>query len=181
MMDFAIGEEHALELDATDTLAKFKERFYKLPGSIYMDGNSLGLMSRDAERTLMRIIEEWKTFGIKGWGEAKIPWIHYAEKLGELQAPLVGASIEEVVVTHHGPVISDVVGAPDRPLAVQSMALQPCLAIEGWFRLNRALGWDDFAAAMRLIEAPQLNVPYADVEGNIGYWVTGKVPVRAKG
>jgi len=89
--------------------------------------------------------------------------------------------VEEVLVTHHGPVISDVVGAPDRRLAVQSMALQPCPAIEGWFRLNRARGWDEFVAAMRLIEAPQLNVPYADVEGNIGYWVTGKVPVRAKG
>ena len=34
---------------------------------------------------------------------------------------------------------------------------------------------------MRLIEAPQLNVPYADVDGNIGYWVTGKVPIRKRG
>ncbi len=89
--------------------------------------------------------------------------------------------IEEVVVTHHGPVISDVVGFPAQRLAVQSMALQPCPAIQGWFQLDQAQGWDDFVAAMRLIQAPQLNVPYADVEGNIGYWVTGRVPVRAKG
>jgi penicillin G amidase len=66
-------------------------------------------------------------------------------------------------------------------VAVSSMALRPCLALTGWLDLNRAQGWDDFVAAMRLIEAPQLNVTYADVEGNIGYWVTGKVPVRAKG
>jgi len=89
--------------------------------------------------------------------------------------------VEEVVVTHHGPVISGVVDYPAQRLAVQSMALRPCPAIEGWFRLNRARTWDEFVAAMRLIEAPQLNVVYADVEGNIGYWVTGKVPVRAKG
>jgi len=88
---------------------------------------------------------------------------------------------EEVIITHHGPVISDVVGYPTQRLAVQSMALRPCPAIQGWFQLNQARGWDDFVAAMRLIEAPQLNVVYADVDGNIGYWVTGKVPVRARG
>jgi penicillin amidase len=83
--------------------------------------------------------------------------------------------VEEVIVTHHGPIISDVVGTPGMRLAVQSMALRPCPAIQGWFQLDQAQGWDDFVAAMRLIKAPQLNVPYADVDGNIGYWVTGKV------
>jgi penicillin amidase len=47
--------------------------------------------------------------------------------------------------------------------------------------LNRAGGWDEFVKAMHCIEAPQLSVAYADVAGNIGYWVTGKVPIRAKG
>ena len=98
-MDFELGEGYALELDAKDPLAGYKERFYHLPRAIYMDGNSLGLMSKDAERALNRVVEEWKTLGIKGWNSAKIPWITYAEKLGELQAPLVGAETEEVVVT----------------------------------------------------------------------------------
>jgi penicillin amidase len=89
--------------------------------------------------------------------------------------------VEEVVVTHHGPIISDVVGFPDQRLAVNSMALRPCPAVRGWFLLNQASGWDEFVEAMRCIEAPQLNVAYADVQGNIGHWVTGKVPVRAKG
>jgi penicillin amidase len=89
--------------------------------------------------------------------------------------------VEEVIITHHGPVISDVIGSPDQRLALQSMALQPCPAVQGWFQLDQVQGWDDFVAAMRMIEAPQLNVPYADVDGNVGYWVSGKVPVRAKG
>ncbi len=89
--------------------------------------------------------------------------------------------VEHVVITHHGPIISDVVGYPDQRLAVQSMALQPNPAIQGWFLLNQARNWDEFVEAMRLIEAPQLNVAYADTEGNIGYWVTGKVPIRTKG
>ncbi|OGO15178.1 MAG: hypothetical protein A2Y93_00630 [Chloroflexi bacterium RBG_13_68_17] len=89
--------------------------------------------------------------------------------------------IEEVVITRHGPIISDVVGAPERRLAVQSMALRPSPAIRGWYQLNQAHDWDEFVEAMRLIEAPQLNVVYGDTRHNIGYWVTGKVPVRAKG
>lgn len=94
-----LDEDFALEMDAKDPLAGYKERFYPLGDSIYMDGNSLGLMSKDAEKTLLRLIEEWKTLGIKGWGGGKIPWISYAEELGNLQAPLVGAEKNECVVT----------------------------------------------------------------------------------
>ena len=89
--------------------------------------------------------------------------------------------IEKVMITRHGPIISDVIGHPSQKVSVQSMALRPTSAFEGWYRLNQANGWDDFVQAAGLIEAPQLNVAYADVENNIGYWVTGKVPVRAKG
>ncbi len=110
-----------------------------------------------------------------GWREATI--IPEPIKIKGQDEP----HIENVVVTHHGPVISDVIGEPGERLAVCSMALQPCQAFQGWMDLDRAKGWDDFVRAMRLIEAPQLNVCYADVEGNIGYWVTGKVPIRARG
>jgi penicillin amidase len=89
--------------------------------------------------------------------------------------------VENVLLTHHGPVISDVVGEPARRLAVCSMALRPASVMEGYRRLNLASGWDDFVEAMRCIDAPQLNMAYADVQGNTGYWMTGKVPVRASG
>lgn len=89
--------------------------------------------------------------------------------------------IEDIIITRHGPIISDVVGYPEQRIAVNSMALQPCLAIQGWQLLNNASNWDEFVGALKFIDAPQLNVAYADVKGNIGYWVTGKVPVRANG
>jgi kynureninase len=98
-MDFELGKEYALKLDEADPLAAYKERFYGLPDCIYMDGNSLGLMSYDAESTLLRIMDEWKKLGIKGWSGAEVPWIGYAERLGELQAPLVGAYPDELVVS----------------------------------------------------------------------------------
>jgi kynureninase len=98
-MKHRLDEDYALKMDAQDPLASFKRRFYAFGDSIYMDGNSLGLMSKDAEKSLLRVIEEWKTLGIKGWEGGKIPWIKYAEELGNLQAPLVGADADECVVT----------------------------------------------------------------------------------
>ncbi len=89
--------------------------------------------------------------------------------------------IEKVIITKHGPIISDVVGYSNEHLSVQSMALQPTKAFQGWMLLNQASSWNDFVDAVRCIEAPQLNIPYADIEGNIGYWVSGKVPIRSKG
>lgn len=88
---------------------------------------------------------------------------------------------EKVIVTRHGPVISDVVGFPQQRVAVNSNALQPSPNLMGWLKLDKAKNWDEFVNALRLIEAPQLNICYADVEGNTGYWVTGRTPIRAQG
>mgnify|MGYP000855245668 FL=1 len=89
--------------------------------------------------------------------------------------------VEEVVITRHGPVISGLFGAIRQRLALQSTALMPCAAARGWLLLNRAAGWDDFVQAMRCIGTPPLNIAYADVDGNIGYWNTGTLPVRSSG
>ena len=96
--EFNLGEDYSRKLDAEDPLAKFRNRFYLIPNSIYMDGNSLGLLSKDAEESLLRILNEWKTLGIGSWSGGKIPWIKYAESLGALESELVGAEPDEVVV-----------------------------------------------------------------------------------
>jgi kynureninase len=98
-LDYEVGEDFALRMDSKDQLAGYKNRFYSLGDSIYMDGNSLGLMSVDSERSLIRVMNEWKTQGIKGWGGASMPWIDYPETLGNLMAPFVGGRDGEVVVT----------------------------------------------------------------------------------
>jgi penicillin amidase len=89
--------------------------------------------------------------------------------------------VEEVRLTRHGPIVGAVVPGAGQTMALNSYALRPTPAFDGFLRLDRARGWDDFVDAMRAITAPQLNVLYADVEGNIGYWATGTHPVRAKG
>jgi len=97
---YELGEMFALKMDADDPLARFRRRFYRIPSSIYMDGNSLGLMSKDAEETLNRVVNEWKRLGIGGWGRGKIPWIDYGSYLGDMQAALIGAKSGEVIVTN---------------------------------------------------------------------------------
>lgn len=90
---------YAAELDRADPLARFRDRFYVPQGTLYFDGNSLGLLSRDAEAATLRVLEEWKTLGIDGWLNAPSPWYYLGESLGALTAPLIGASPDEVVVT----------------------------------------------------------------------------------
>lgn len=96
---FRADESFALDLDRSDPLAGFRGRFHTPAGKIYMNGNSLGPLSRDSESTLLRVLDEWKGMGIGGWLEGSTPWFHYAEKLGGMAAGLVGARPEEVVAT----------------------------------------------------------------------------------
>lgn len=88
-----------MQKDQQDPLAKFKEQFFVEPGTIYMDGNSLGLMSKRAEAKLIALMDSWKTFGIEGWTEGEHPWFTLAETLSEKAAPLFGAKAHEVMVT----------------------------------------------------------------------------------
>lgn len=91
--------DFAKQLDMEDTLAQFREEFYIKPDSIYMDGNSLGLLSKRAERTLLNTLQDWKDYGIDGWTKGEQPWFFLSEKIAKMIAPLVGASAEEVVVS----------------------------------------------------------------------------------
>ncbi len=88
---------------------------------------------------------------------------------------------EEVLRTEHGIIISDIITTGEYALAVKDTALSSSPAMDGFFQLNLGKNWNDFVAAVKLITIPQLNVSYADVEGNIGYWCTGTVPIRSNG
>ena len=91
--------ERAKVLDQEDSLRKYAEEFYKIENQIYLDGNSLGLMSKRAEKSLFTLLDSWKTLGIDGWANGEHPWYYLSERLGEKCAPLVGAKREEVILT----------------------------------------------------------------------------------
>lgn len=96
---FDPSRKHARTLDENDGLAHFRDEFYLREGEIYLDGNSLGLLSHRSEKALLAVLDDWKRFGIGGWTRGERPWFYLPERLGAMTAPLVGASPEEVVVT----------------------------------------------------------------------------------
>jgi penicillin G amidase len=99
-----------------------------------------------------------------------------------------------VRVTRHGPLISDGINAvnaasndepkaaPLEPLALRWTALdEEDTTVTSFLRLNDARNWNDFTAAMRLLVTPSQNFVYADVDGHIGYYAPGHIPVRSAG
>ncbi len=94
---FETDEQFARKLDAKDPLARFRDSFYIPADTIYMDGNSLGLMPRNSRKSINRVIREWKKQAIGGWSDAMPPWFHLSETLGAMASELVDAEIDEVV------------------------------------------------------------------------------------
>jgi len=92
-------KEAALRLDREDALGHLRGQFHLESGVVYMDGNSLGLLSKPAERSLLEVLEAWKRLGIDGWLQGAHPWFGFAEELGALAAPLIGARPNEVLIT----------------------------------------------------------------------------------
>ncbi|WP_417897177.1 kynureninase [Bacillus haimaensis] len=95
----SITIEELKKWDSEDELKGYRKEFYINENSIYLDGNSLGLLSRRAEHALLDMLDSWRDLGIDGWMKGDNPWFYFAENLGELSAPLVGAKKEEVIVT----------------------------------------------------------------------------------
>lgn len=91
---------YAVKLDKNDPLHKYRKEFFRPKNIIYMDGNSLGLFSKRAEKSLNEIITSYKAYGIDAWLKGENPLFYMAEKIGGLLAPLVGALPDEVVVAN---------------------------------------------------------------------------------
>lgn len=76
-------------------------------------------------------------------------------------------------VTRHGPVLTR---------QGQTAYSMRWTAAEGFvlpfFDIDRAQNWEQFRAAVRDFWGPGQNFVYADRAGNIGYQVTGKLPIR---
>jgi penicillin amidase len=100
----------------------------------------------------------------------------------------------EVRITRHGPLVSDAINAnnaelpPDRrpapltPLALRWTALDADdMTLPAFLNVNRARNWSDFTAALSDFVVPSQNFVYGDVEGHIGYYAPGRIPIRARG
>ena len=50
-----------------------------------------------------------------------------------------------------------------------------------FLKVNEARNWNDFTAALRDFVVPSQNFVYGDVDGHIGYYAPGRIPIRARG
>lgn len=83
-------------LDASDELAKLRNEFTMPEGEIYLDGNSLGPLSRGAARRVDEVVNDEWAFGlVRGWNAG---WMEMPTRLGDRLAPLIGAKPGEVLV-----------------------------------------------------------------------------------
>lgn len=97
----------------------------------------------------------------------------------------------EVRETRHGPILdSYMVGIADpviieggvrRTYSLRWVAAELCIQPSTVFALDTASDWDGFREAVRGWHCPGQNMVYADVDGNIGYQLTGTYPIRRKG
>jgi penicillin amidase len=83
--------------------------------------------------------------------------------------------------TQHGPLLNDAVSdltGYATPVALKWTALQPGYQFAGFFQLDQATGWASFQAALQHVSISQ-NFVYADANGNIGYQMSGLLPIRS--
>lgn len=90
-----ITREDCADLDAADGLAHLRERFALKGDEIYLDGNSLGPVSRSVASRVNEVIEnQWADGLVRSWGQ----WMDWPMSVGERIAPLIGAKPGEVLV-----------------------------------------------------------------------------------
>lgn len=90
----------------------------------------------------------------------------------------------EVVVTRHGPIISELVFDNEPASAVFSMqwsALEPTRELQAVIGFNKAANWSEFDTALRDFLVPAQNFVFAAKDGTIAYRANGNVPIRKKG
>ncbi len=92
----------AKQMDATDSLRKYREQFYfpKMHGRevVYFTGNSLGLQPKTTQDYILNELEDWAVYGVEGHFHARHPWFSYHEHFAAPVSKIVGALPTEVVV-----------------------------------------------------------------------------------
>ena len=96
-MEFDTSLERARQLDRRDSLNRYRDRFLiDDPDLIYLDGNSLGRVPKDAIALMDRLIRhQWGNRLIRAWNDE---WMGLSRRIGAKLAGLIGALPDEVII-----------------------------------------------------------------------------------
>lgn len=103
MTEYRTGREFAVQMDDSDPLSHYREKFHfpKLENGedcLYFSGNSLGLMPKTASQFVDEELADWGTLGVAGHHASRRPWKDYEQFLTEKIARVVGGLPGEVVI-----------------------------------------------------------------------------------
>ena len=114
---FQPSPTYALQLDAQDELASFREAFIIAdPNLIYLDGNSLGRTPRVAAEKAKQIVDEqWGRDLIRGWNKG---WWDAPARVGDKIGQIIGAAKGQAI-------ICDTVSVNLYKLVIAALAYQP--------------------------------------------------------
>lgn len=111
-------------------------------------------------------------------------WREFAER--ETTIPVRGEAARELVVrsTVRGPIVNALI-APvtengDLPLSLRWVGAEHLDDIKAAIAVSRAKDWPSFRTALRDWAIAVFNFVYADRQGNIGYQMAGRIPVRRR-
>jgi len=113
-----------------------------------------------------------------GWRDAEIRHEQIKVRTNPLN-PATETQTLDVTVTRHGPIVLEKDG---NRYALRWPALDPAtMESGGLFNANRARNWKEFTEALSGYSGPTQNFVYADVDGHIGYYGAGRIPIRKTG
>jgi len=87
----------------------------------------------------------------------------------------------DVIITRHGPVVSELFPGETRKLALHWTVYDKPISFSTFIAADAAQNWTEFRKAFSQLSGPGQNVVYADVDGHIGYQATGQFPIRKSG
>jgi penicillin G amidase len=114
-------------------------------------------------------LDEYRVKGV--WTKAEVIKETILIK-GQADEPL------DIVVTRHGPVVHR---ESNKGYAARWTATEPGGLANTYNWLGKAQNWQEFRTIMKRVWGPGQNAVYADVDGNIGYIMAARVPIRKKG
>ncbi len=113
-----------------------------------------------------------------GWRDAEVRHEQIKVRKG-FADPSTETQTFDVVVTRHGPIVLE---KDATRYALRWTALDPAtLESAGLFEANRARNWKEFTESLSHYSGPTQNFVYADVDGHIGYYGAGRIPIRKSG
>ena len=114
-----------------------------------------------------------------GWRDAEVRHEQIKVRKSPIDPSSVVTQTLDVTVTRHGPIILEKDGVR---YALRWPALDPAsLESAGIFDANRARNWKEFTEGMSHYSGPTQNFVYADIDGHIGYYGAGRIPIRKSG